>query len=21
MAYTSLAWRLNSGWSTWKFAP
>ncbi len=21
VAYTSLAWRLNSGWSTWKFAP
>lgn len=21
VAYTSLAWRLNSGWSTWKLAP
>ena len=21
VAYTSLAWRLNSGWSAWKFAP
>jgi len=21
VAYTSLDWRLNSGWSTWKFAP
>ena len=21
VAYTSLSWRLNSGWSTWKLAP